>query len=422
VDVIAKLRELAAFGDKDAQKELRKYDKAIEQNDVRSALDFENNILELASGKMQLISEHEKERLEWLRKDRHVSVHPAFHEDGDLIEVKPEVVFGHLATAHGALLSRSATRGKVYLEKLFPIIIDRTFPKDAEAAFAVLSSRSNLASAKTATIRNLVIMLLKHICSDEISLEGEIDRCAAALTALERMSPSIVRETVLDKLEGITSGLSGDCILNLLPLCACNSEFWHRLGSPVQTRILAGAKEFSASEVLTYRIVLAAEKIPEISEVLLEAYEDFGREDQDKVLSFGPSSVLLNHAIDRFSNAGTFRTAELLGEKVLLRHAPKFTVDDLKRLFDKVFDDQKASYNQILDAAGMDKIFCQLAEITILNDEGAAEVWRRFFEEISKEYVFDELRRTLEGLGVSGLPEGESIFEDGEEEEEEIPF
>jgi hypothetical protein len=76
-DIIDKLRELALSGDKAAEQEIEKIEKARSSNDWLRMLKFERDILKLAKDQFELISHLEYIDLLRLQEDRNRCAHPS---------------------------------------------------------------------------------------------------------------------------------------------------------------------------------------------------------------------------------------------------------------------------------------------------------------------------------------------------------
>jgi hypothetical protein len=98
-DNIEKIRELASFGDLEIKTKSDRLDQILERHNAAGMMEFERDLLEVACGKLQLISNSEKRGLERIKEDRNKAVHPSFHDDGTHLTFLPEVTRAHIVTA-----------------------------------------------------------------------------------------------------------------------------------------------------------------------------------------------------------------------------------------------------------------------------------------------------------------------------------
>lgn len=80
-DVIEKLRELSLAGDKEAEKFVQDLEVIRRSGDIKQALTFERELLEIAKNKFELISPLEYIDLERLQADRNRCAHPSLTSD-----------------------------------------------------------------------------------------------------------------------------------------------------------------------------------------------------------------------------------------------------------------------------------------------------------------------------------------------------
>lgn len=420
-DVIEKLRELSSLGDLEARAKSDQFDKILASQNVTEMLSFERDLLEVACDKLELISTNEKRLLERIREDRNRAVHPSFHDDGTQLEFLPETVRVHIVNACIILFSVPPTKGKVVVQSIFELICEGSFPKTVNDAHKVLSSRSHLERAKDSTKRNLLIVLLKRLFVDDEAIPQSLaEAIAAALGAIERISPELTKIVLAEKLNPMLSTKVDLRLMRAIAIVSMLPTYWGRLDLALRTRIRGVIENMTASEISKYRVVQVAENTPELRECLLAAIESMNKVDRRKVLSLRPAKFLLKLAIVEFSSAGSFDAANLMSKSMIIPLASLFETDDVVELFDQIQANQKYSINQVLSASDTDDCFAEIAKNTVSKEQRAKEAWAGIYSKLSEEgYEFFVLRQRLI---EDGAIKEEQFEVDSDEEEEEIPF
>jgi hypothetical protein len=90
-DLIMKVRELAAAGERGAVAFITEFDQAI-QNDARDRLlKIEGGLIDDAHQKFQFLGPQERTILQRLKEDRNLCAHPAFATESELFQPSPEL-------------------------------------------------------------------------------------------------------------------------------------------------------------------------------------------------------------------------------------------------------------------------------------------------------------------------------------------
>lgn len=132
-----------------------------------------------------------------------------------------------------------------------------------------------------------------------------------------------------------------------------------------------------------------------------------------------PHSEFADQAISLYSEAGSYRGAESLGESLILPMINCFSVADVQKILKAVEDN-----NQIYDASGTPAILDQLCEKTERDLPELRESWKSLFEFLFSKYMkwykgseisdvwnetgWESLANRLKAAGVSLPPEQQS--------------
>ena len=401
-DIIEKIRELASLGDAEAKTKSEKFDIILKSGDTAAMMDFERDLLEVACGTLELISNSEKRGLERIKEDRNKAVHPSFHEDGSHLTFLPEVTRTHIVTACLTLFSVPATKGKVVVDGIFALICEDSFPRSVDDAYKVLYSRSHLERAKDATIRNLIIVLLKRLFVDPDSIpQNLVEAIVAALGAIERIKPDLTKDVLTEKLASMLSGKSDTILRRLVAVLSMIPTYWSRVDLALKIRVRGVIEALEPSDIIKYRVIKVAENIPELQSVVIGLVSNMKPAERRKIISSRPTEYLIPLAIDEFSRAGSFDSANTLAKAIIIPFSSLFKTADLDNLFKSIDANQKTSINQIYSASETDAAFADLAKSSLGQGQSARDLWERVYAEYSfASYEFDLLRAELEKQGV----------------------
>jgi hypothetical protein len=420
-DLIEKIRELASLGDAEAKMKSDRFDAILKTSNTAEMMDFERDLLDVACGTLEIISNSEKQGLERIREDRNKAVHPSFHEDGSHLTFLPEVTRAHLVAACITLFAVPPTKGKVVVDGIFNLICEDSFPKTVNDAYKVLYSRSHLERAKDTTIRSLVIVLLKRLFVDPIGIpQSMAESIVAALGAIERISPQFTKDVLAEKLAPMLSDKNDIIIRRLVAVLSMIPTYWPRLDLAVQTRVRGVIGNIDPSGIQKYRVIAVTEAIPELQSDVTAMMARMSGAGRRKVLASRPARYLLPIVIKEFSTAGSFDSANAMAKSILLPYAPFFTTSDIKELFDSIDENQKAKINQVLAASDMDSALAELARITMPLAQSTGDLWKSNYEKFVEDgYDFSLLKEELQSSGVlvPVVPASEVATEG-----DEIPF
>jgi hypothetical protein len=229
-DIIAKLRELALAGDKQAELEVDAFNRIRESENLQGSLKFEREILTLAKDRFELISAVEFNELERLQQDRNRCAHPSMNTSDEAYLPPPELARLHLRNAVVSLLQRPPVQGKAALERIMKEIASPYFPESAEAVETHFR-HGPLARPRESLVRSVITILIKWFLSEEADESGfrEFHQRAAAILALLRMHPAVVRDVLSSRLSDMVRGLEHQDLGRVLNFVHLVNELWDHL-------------------------------------------------------------------------------------------------------------------------------------------------------------------------------------------------
>lgn len=388
VDIIEKIRELSLSEDPAAKKFEGQLDK-IQPNDPASMLGFERDILNIACDELQLVSTIEKSHLERLKDDRNVCAHPTFSDDGSQFTPPAELALAYIVQAANYLLIHPPVKGKAIVQRLYELINEPSFPEDEEKAYSLLSSENNLGRVKDSGVRNLVVVILKRVFRDETGISPELlSRLSASLSAIYRLYPSIYEEVVSTKLGTMLSEANDSKLKRIFPFLRLRKELWSKVGLPERVRIEGLINSMDHEEISKFQVTKLAEVNSDIRSHLLKMMDDMIDSKQVKIIAAYPCIFLKDRAINLFSQALSFDSAEYRGSKLLLPLSGSFDDADLENIFKGSLENTGAyGINQILNAGATGSFFSGLYTETKAAPLNHKLLWLNFWEKITEKDI-----------------------------------
>jgi len=419
VDIIEKIRELSSAGD-GAAKALEDRLNKISPSDPSAMLSFEKELLEIACNQLEFISVIERSHLERLKEDRNVCAHPTFSVDGSQFSPLAETALSYIVQAANYLLIHAPVKGKVVVERLFELINESSFPESDEKAFVVLSSDNNLGRVRSSSVRNLVIVLLKRLFRDDNGLSPNLlNRIASALGAIDRLYPDTYHEVIESKLSQMLAEATDKQLKRAIPFLVRRTPEWKKIEQAVAVRIEGLVRAMTADELISYKVVHLAERIPDVNASLQERILSLSSNEKEKLLSAEASEILKPHAIALFVDSLSFDSAEYRGKNLILPLSKYFNSAEVVKILDGACENTGAhGYNQILPAGSIESFFVQFYSSTKEYDPEYKKTWVGFREKIQERNI------NYESLDIEMANDGLIEPRESEDEEwpEDIPF
>ncbi|ARA81796.1 hypothetical protein C4C37_19390 [Pseudomonas amygdali pv. lachrymans] len=191
-DLVDKIKELAAGGDKEAQAELTRFETIQKANNLSGALAFEKDLPLMAKDKFEFISHLEYLDLVRLVEDRNRCAHPSHVSDNQVFVASAELSRLHIHNAVKSILSKPAAQGKAALERVLNDLESKFFPSNLDDVVTLFEA-GPLRRCRSALMSNLLKILIKATIGvgDAPVLPG---KCALALSALKKMHPALWEE------------------------------------------------------------------------------------------------------------------------------------------------------------------------------------------------------------------------------------
>jgi hypothetical protein len=193
-DYIAKLKILSISGDKEAILQITKFEKAVNENDIKASLVFERELLEAAEDKLYLISTSEYIDLNRIYDDRCRCVHPAMNADNEIFCPTAELARNHIYNAVTYFLSLPPVQGKAALSSVLNTINSQYFPRNPRKALIALEA-TPLKRARPNFVNSVIVVLIKELLEKDFTLPESTQK-RAALKAVEQMYTEIYKQAL----------------------------------------------------------------------------------------------------------------------------------------------------------------------------------------------------------------------------------
>lgn len=84
VDLMNKTRDLAEGGDGQARGFIASVDSAVDQDEIKEFLRYENDLVDFAETKLEILDRQEAVQLKRIQADRNLCAHPSFSAEAEL--------------------------------------------------------------------------------------------------------------------------------------------------------------------------------------------------------------------------------------------------------------------------------------------------------------------------------------------------
>jgi hypothetical protein len=371
-DIISKIRELANRGDKMAQDFVNTLDKAIGKRDIKELQSIEENLLHKAEIDYEFVNNQEKCDLDQLKNDRNLCAHPAFVAEDKLFEPEPERVRMHIVHAVKYLLQHPPIQGKSAIERIVRDIKSIGFPDTLEEASIFLNSRY-LDSSKKVLVKNIVILLLKAVLRGnlpDLPLSNYSRRIFLTLQSVSNRHPDIYEETIQSNLLKMIEALDDECLPNICRLIASDPRCWNWLDEAAKSQLKAYVKS-SVNQTNIRISIFQMIVISDLKPIIVEIFNKRPVAKQINIIKSLPHPAFAEQAIKLYSESGSFREAESLGESLILPMIDCFCLTDIH-------------------AGGTPKIMLEIYEKTNQYLPSLKENWKELFKILwDEKYSYD---------------------------------
>ena len=321
-DIISKIRELSQQGDAQARSFITRVDRAIglrvgdPVESKKQLQNIEGELLSVAHGTFEFLTDHDLRDIERLRDDRHLCAHPAFAGEDYLFQPSPELVRTHIVHAIVDLLQHPPIQGKAALQRLKNDLIQLSFPSTQATVSEFLDERY-LRHIKTGLIDNLITVLLKVIIKEvDLDLIGKEETIIMCLVAVSRRHSQRFAQRMRQELPRLSDGCNDDELRRVMRLFRVDHRCWNWLGSPNQVRITEIVNNYSF-EAISLDALAGCLEIAELRPLFAARAKTFTLEQKRTLYSRHPNPIFVDDAITQYGEAGSYREAEAMFETMI---------------------------------------------------------------------------------------------------------
>ncbi len=345
-DLLEKIEELATYGDKEAKKYTKALKGKIESRNIQSLSQIEQELLKVACDDFELISKEQKTLFERLKEDRNSCAHPVYTSDGQIFTISSEQARMYLTYAISNLLCLGPVRGRSSVESITNDIKGEAFPHEPENAGQFLEEKY-LKYSKAILLENLLEILLKAVTKDDEFWSGFQNNALRAILGLSHTKTKKHEQWMKDNLSKFCDSLESEELSNMVSLIIHDSRYWEWIGNQhrlqlitlikkisitpktyetptLATALLGGVERYARHKIANkfglkdFDEIFHLIYIKELQPILIEKLQELPEIEQTKIINKHPHKGFSIIAVNLYSNAGSFRTAEHLGQNVIL--------------------------------------------------------------------------------------------------------
>lgn len=302
-DYLYKLNQLNLTSDKEARKQLEKWEQARAAPDWKESQKLEQTLLDVARDTFEFLSEIEYQDLVRLRDDRHRCAHPSHDHAGEPYQPTAELARAHIRTAVEHLLGRPPVQGKAALARLTAEVDSAYFPSKVEDAVSLLG-RGPLGHARDVLIRNATVILLKETISDEDRTDPQRENRRVALAALHRMHTGDVEVALYEKAGEVVSRLADADWGRAFDLFAAVPVVWETLDGTIRDKARRVIEDATRTDSLS--LLASALAVDELEESVVERVSKARPASLATLIGVRPAPGLIDEVLRRLEAAESF--------------------------------------------------------------------------------------------------------------------
>lgn len=334
-DLIDKIRELAVSGDATAKTLEARYETyiaQIEQNNsagIKSALEFEREILETCRDKLQFFDPQQFVDLARLREDRHRCAHPSFQRVGIPYHPSAEQARMHIRNAVVHVLAQPPVQGKAALAELKTLVSSAYFPTDDKKAISQLEN-SALKSGTEALVRGFIDLLVLGFLTDGDSLFHK-SQVVAAINASFELHPGMVEDRLRKQLNKVIRDIPDNRFSDACVLVAYVGPAWSVLEQTSKDKVIRFIEQGPAADVLAGFEVLS--KFDDLRPAVERRVNNLKFEElADAISSRGLRSLAKERSLQFLSQVRSWDRANEVFSKAVLPLFGDLSLQDIERI------------------------------------------------------------------------------------------
>ncbi len=369
-DLVDKMRELSASGDKEAQVEISRFEAIQKTHNLPGALAFEKELPLMAKDKFEFISHIEYLDIVRLVEDRNRCAHPSHASDNQVFSASAELARLHIFNSVNSILSKPASQGKVALGRVLNDVDSKFFPSNLEDVVTLFEA-GPLKRPRDSLYNNFLKVLIKTAFSEEES--SKFEKCALALSAIKIIHPNLWENFFSDCIKQTIERIRTEdelCAAVITVVRLAQLGVWGAIPKAEQLRLLTFIQNapqklfndldwFYLVDTAPVELISAAEK-----RINLATFEEL-----EKVGWFVTPTAVLDRLIAIYSTSASFAEANRYGRT-------------LRQVMQEIGPTYKQANEIIRIAAGNDQIKHSNELPTILRNLKSIEGGEKVLEQL----------------------------------------
>lgn len=277
-DLIDKVRELALAGDADAQASETKFQGYVDQinagnqQGIKSALEFEREILNVCHERLQFFDQQQLVDLNRLKEDRHRCAHPSFQQVGVPYRVSAEQARLHIRNAVVHVLAQAPVQGKAAIAEVKKVVSSDYFPFDVQLGVAQLRT-TGLVNPTPALVNGVIDALVFGYFNVGDSLY-EKRQVLPALNGLYEMHPALYEARIGLQLSKLVRDLPDARLMWILYLVCHLRQGWVLLSQPARDKLVVLVGKVPDIEIIPALAVLSdVEQLRPLVELRIQRFD-----------------------------------------------------------------------------------------------------------------------------------------------------
>ena len=308
-DLIDKFRELSISGDaaaKDLINNFENFQKQIDEGNkqaIKSALEFERDILSIAKEKMDFFDKQQYIDLCRLKEDRHRCAHPSFHRVEEPYKPSAEQARMHLRNAILHVLSQEPIQGRSAIEKITSLVLSKYFPKEIDKIKIQLEN-SEFSNPKPSLVKGVVDALLFGFLTDDNELNFNLN-VINTLKAILHLQRDLVEDRISHQINKIIKDVPDNKLKWALAIVFAIPEAWSSLEQASIDKVHEFIRVSPANEILPMlRFSSRKEDLKDVSKMRIESLSE--SELSDGILEHKLEEYAVPKAIELYTNVSTW--------------------------------------------------------------------------------------------------------------------
>jgi len=350
LDIVSKIRELAAGGEPAAVAFIDRLDEVISRDARDRAMALERELLDAARDSFELLTAREHEELARLRNDRHICAHPAFVSLDVVFEPTQELVRAHLSTAVDCLLAHPTTPGKKAIQRFYQEAMSSSaFPEALEDLTEYLRARY-FQHGKASLRRNLARVIIKTCLAPEGNNLPLARRCSHSAQALERIEPGLLHDALVEVVQRREEGpgLTDEELVMMVGTLGSLSATWDAFPDSSRPRVAAHLAAAPLDELVDAGVFAADVEGEPIASAISSRLNELNGTQLGRVLAQHPQPKYQDAAVAVLASSRSYRSAESNMENLILPLAHRMHGDTVRKVLGILLDN-----DQVRNAAAM---------------------------------------------------------------------